>query len=101
MSRPTAQLPMKPVSAPSYMKAVATAPASPPPALPPRDPAIVSVLVSEKNPATSPWKSLFNGQDLTNWESSKFGGDGEIKVANGAVVLDVGGDLTGITYTGE
>jgi hypothetical protein len=71
------------------------------PPVPTRDPGIFSVLVADKPPATSNWKSLFNGKDLTQWESSKFGGDGEITVDEGAIVLGVGGDMTGVTYRGE
>jgi hypothetical protein len=65
------------------------------------DKAVVSVLVSDKKKLPAEWKSLFNGKDLTNWDSSKFGGDGEITVENGMIVLAEGGDMTGITYQGE
>jgi Domain of Unknown Function (DUF1080) len=67
----------------------------------PYDQAVVSVLVSDKKKLTSTWKPLFNGKDLTHWESSKFGGDGEVSVENGMIVLTEGGDMTGITYKGE
>lgn len=48
-----------------------------------------------------PWKTLFDGRTLTNWKSSEFGGDGEIKVENGRIVMEMGNDMTGITFKGE
>jgi hypothetical protein len=46
------------------------------------------------------WKPLFNGKDLTDWKKSGFAGEGEIDVAEGAIVLHTGGGrITGITYT--
>ena len=41
---------------------------------------------------------LFNGKDLDGWKSSEFGGDGEITVEEGKLILDFGNDLTGITW---
>lgn len=48
-----------------------------------------------------PWKSLFDGRTLTNWKSGEFGGDGEIKVENGRIVMEQGNDMTGVTFKGE
>jgi len=50
-----------------------------------------------KEPA---WQPLFDGKTLTNWQSTKFIGEGAVKVENGQIVLEAGGDLTGITWTG-
>jgi hypothetical protein len=47
------------------------------------------------------WKPLFDGKTLTNWQSTKFGGEGAVKVENGEIVMGAGGDLTGITWIGE
>lgn len=41
---------------------------------------------------------LFNGKDLDGWKSSDFGGDGEISVEDGKLILDFGNDLTGVTW---
>ena len=41
---------------------------------------------------------LFNGKNLDGWKSSEFGGDGEITVEEGKLILDFGNDLTGITW---
>src|SRR5436190_16886297 len=43
------------------------------------------------------WKPLFDGKTLTGWKSTKFGGQGEITVENGSILLDMGSPLTGIT----
>lgn len=49
----------------------------------------------------SEWQPLFDGKTLTNWEATKFGGEGAVRVADGQIVLEMGAaDLTGITWTG-
>jgi hypothetical protein len=48
----------------------------------------------------SKWQPLFDGKTLASWESSKFTGEGAIKVENGQIVLETGRTLTGITWTG-
>src|SRR4051794_8000422 len=45
------------------------------------------------------WKSLFDGKTLAGWKSTNFGGEGEVAVKDGAVVMEQGDDMTGITYT--
>src|SRR5262249_55996866 len=44
------------------------------------------------------WKSLFDGKSLVGWKATDFGGEGEVEVKGGAVVMDRGNDMTGITY---
>jgi hypothetical protein len=44
-------------------------------------------------------KVLFDGKSLTGWKVANFGGEGEVKVRDGAIVLDRGEPMTGITYT--
>ncbi len=47
------------------------------------------------------WQPLFDGKTLNNWQPTRFGGGGAVKVEDGRIVLDMGGgDLTGITWTG-
>ena len=41
---------------------------------------------------------LFNGKDLDGWKNSMFGGDGEILVEDGQLILDRGNELTGVTW---
>ena len=42
------------------------------------------------------WKSLFNGKDLEGWKITNFGGEGEVFIEDGAVVISQGSDLSGI-----
>ena len=46
------------------------------------------------------WQPLFDGKTLTNWQSTKFGGEGAVKVENGQIILETGKSLTGITWAG-
>jgi hypothetical protein len=43
--------------------------------------------------------SLFDGKSLEGWKVTKFGGEGEVHVKDGQIVLEIGNDLTGITAT--
>lgn len=47
------------------------------------------------------WKSLFDGKSLDGWKVTQYGGEGEVEVEDGVIVLNMGTPLTGITYTGE
>ena len=49
---------------------------------------------------TPEWKSLFDGKTLKNWKSSEFGGEGEVKVKDGMIVMQQGSEMTGVTWTG-
>ena len=49
---------------------------------------------------TAEWKPLFDGKTLSNWKSTKFSGEGSVKVENGQIVLEAGTTLTGITWAG-
>ena len=46
------------------------------------------------------WQPLFDGKTLTNWQSTKFGGEGAVKVENGQMVLEAGRTLSGVTWNG-
>lgn len=56
----------------------------------------------QENAADRPgeWRMLFDGKTLTNWKSTEFGGEGEVRVEDGALVIDMGNPLTGVTWTG-
>ena len=41
---------------------------------------------------------LFDGKTLKGWKSTNFGGEGEVLVRDGNLTLEVGSDLTGITW---
>lgn len=45
------------------------------------------------------WKPLFNGKDISGWKVTNFGGEGEVYVEKGNVVISQGVDLSGITST--
>lgn len=51
--------------------------------------------------AQAGWTSLFDGSTLGKWEQTSFGGEGPVRVRDGAVVLEMGDPLTGITWTGD
>jgi hypothetical protein len=46
--------------------------------------------------AKTPWSPLFDGKTLKDWKITNFGGQGEVKVDKGRIILGVGADMTGI-----
>ena len=46
-------------------------------------------------------KSLFDGQTLDGWKITEFGGEGDVLVEDGRIVLEFGSSLTGIHYGGQ
>jgi hypothetical protein len=50
---------------------------------------------------TAEWRPLFDGVSLGKWKPTAFGGEGEVHVDAGEIVLERGNDLTGITWTGD
>ena len=42
----------------------------------------------------------FDGKTLTHWQPSKFFGQGQVTIEDGAIVLAAGKDLTGVTWSG-
>jgi len=46
------------------------------------------------------WKSLFDGKSLKGWKAPKFGGEGEVEVKDGAIVLGLGESMTGVAWDG-
>ena len=47
------------------------------------------------------WVKLFDGKTLYGWKSTEFVGRNEVDVEDGKIVMRVGEDMTGITYTNE
>jgi hypothetical protein len=43
------------------------------------------------------WQSLFDGKTLAGWKATDFGGEGEVKVEDGQIIMFMGQPLTGIT----
>lgn len=58
---------------------------------------------AEAKPAADPyaWKDLFDGKTLKGWKSPNFGGEGKVAVKDGAILLEMGDSMTGITHTGK
>ena len=46
------------------------------------------------------WRDLFDGKTLEGWASTNFGGEGNVEIEAGRIVLGFGSDLTGITWKG-
>ena len=81
-------------------------PSSPREAAPPASSPPASSPPASSPPATpatkeSAWKSLFDGRSLESWKVTNFGGEGEVSVQDGAMQLDFGSSLTGVTYVGD
>lgn len=49
----------------------------------------------------SEWKKLFDGKSLANWKIAEVGGEGEVVVEEGQIIMEPGNPITGITYTGK
>jgi hypothetical protein len=47
------------------------------------------------------WVNIFDGKSLEGWKSTNFGGEAEVKVSDGSIIVEPGSPLTGITYTGD
>jgi hypothetical protein len=43
---------------------------------------------------------LFDGTSLKNWKKTDFGGEGDVAVEKGLLILERGSPLTGVTWTG-
>jgi hypothetical protein len=44
--------------------------------------------------------SLFDGKTLGRWAITDFGGQGDVYVKDGCIYMEMGNDMTGITWTG-
>ena len=54
---------------------------------------------TEENAETQKWRSLFDGKTLDGWEVTPFGGQGDVGVEDGAIVLPFGNNLSGVTVS--
>ena len=52
------------------------------------------------SPQSGTWTDLFDGQGLGGLVPTSFGGEGEVRVEDGALILPFGSPLTGVTYAG-
>ena len=55
---------------------------------------------SATRPADKNVTELFDGKSLKNWEATEFGGEGEVTVEKGQIVVGAGSTLSGINWTG-
>ena len=51
-------------------------------------------------PAQPERQSLFDGLSLKGWKPTSFGGEGRVHVEGGRLILEMGNNLTGITWDG-
>jgi hypothetical protein len=47
------------------------------------------------------WTQLFDGKNIKDWERTNFGGEGEVKLEEGNMVMAMGSPLTGVHYKGK
>lgn len=59
---------------------------------------IALCLVAAEEPA---WTPLFDGKSLEGWKAAEFGGEGEVTVDEGRILMTAGSSLTGITFSGK
>ena len=64
------------------------------------DVGLVELIDNPDQVAEIPWISLFDGKTLGQWKPSAFGGQGDVEVADGEIVLSFGSEMTGITWSG-
>lgn len=65
-------------------------------------PELIDISVEAPVPPALPapkWEPLFDGKSLEGWETTKFGGEGEVEVKDGQIVMHLGGYMTGVTAT--
>ena len=65
-----------------------------------------SLLIAKTGFSQSPnekaeWKSLFDGKTLKGWKQSDFFKPGKSSVKDGAIILEKGTKMTGLTYDGK
>ena len=56
---------------------------------------------TQKKKAKVKWTSMFDGKTLKGWSVTKFGGEGEVEVKDGCILLEMGFDTTGLTWKKE
>src|SRR5688572_30501203 len=68
--------------------------------------ALVSIVMACSISAGEPkkdagWKKLFDGKTMKNWKSSDYVGGGKVYVKDGAIVVEKGNRMTGVTYAAK
>lgn len=65
---------------------------------------VSSLFAEEKAKPTTDkekWLPLFDGKTLDGWKITQFGGQGEVDVEDGKLVIESGTPMSGITFTRE
>jgi serine/threonine protein kinase len=73
---------------------------------PVEDTSDVSDLVADGDPnnmvqGAEKWTSLFNETNHAGWNTAKFNGAGEVTIADGQVILEIGSPFSGVNYVGK
>jgi hypothetical protein len=66
---------------------------------PARRPGGPVVQSNQANRWSAEWTSLFDGKTLHNWQTTDFAGGIEARVEKGAIQIESGAELSGITWT--
>lgn len=69
------------------------------PASPATEPGLRSPSDQPDKPPATAWQNLFDGKTLDGWKSTPFGGEGEVFLEDGLMILGIGETLTGVNYT--
>jgi hypothetical protein len=72
----------------------------PDPAAAPVTPATTRVAAVVAPPADPNVTVLFDGKSLGKWKKTEFGGEGEVEVENGEIMVHAGSTLSGVNWTG-
>ncbi|MDR1270108.1 MAG: DUF1080 domain-containing protein [Planctomycetaceae bacterium] len=59
---------------------------------------VISFLSAGELQGEYAWQQIFDGKTLTDWSVPVFGGDGEVKVKDGHLVIGQGAMITGVKY---
>lgn len=71
----------------------------PPAAAPNAEAPAPATLPAQAGAASGGWQTLFDGKTLNGWQSADFFGPGKVHVQDGALVMERGKHMTGVTYT--
>ncbi|MEE2844056.1 MAG: DUF1080 domain-containing protein [Planctomycetota bacterium] len=47
------------------------------------------------------WRDLFDGKTMQDWKKTNYGGEGDVQVTKGQILMEFGYSMSGITYTGK
>ena len=62
---------------------------------------VTALLAGSASAQTAAWQPMFDGKTLDGWRATAFNRHGDVRVADGAILLEFGAPMTGITRTGS